>query len=198
MARPTGAFWTAEDGLQPVQPMVSGRALGDHVRGSLRRTRRRRPIGNNRRRNDRPSPSRCGRRKRGGERNALGHSRGGFSTKLLVIVTAKGRPLHARALVVSPAVGCASIAHPATRRTQCVAGTHNRGHSRDSSNSWRPVGQPAAAHPGRRRMDAWTRCEARCIVPGLGRNGRAHLEDEQHARKRYVQCRRRRLSSAGT
>jgi len=39
------------------------------------------------------SPRRCG-RKRGVRRNALGRSRGGFSTKIHALVDTKGRPIH--------------------------------------------------------------------------------------------------------
>jgi transposase len=80
-----------EDSLQSLLELVAARSLGLDLQ--------RAPAGSRRGRGhprcfDYPSPPGCLGRKRGIIRNALGHSRGGFSTKVHALVDTKGRPLH--------------------------------------------------------------------------------------------------------
>jgi transposase len=80
-----------EDRLQSLLQLVAARSLGRDLQGT--------PVGVRRgwhhpRRLDRPSTPGCFGRKRGIISNALGRSRGGFSTKVHALVDTKGRPLH--------------------------------------------------------------------------------------------------------
>lgn len=91
MARSTRALRLLEDYLQSLLELVSARSLGDDFQGPADRGRRRR---RHDRRLGRPRTSGCVGRKRGIISNALGRSRGGFSTKLHALVDTQGRPLH--------------------------------------------------------------------------------------------------------
>jgi len=91
VARSPRTFRFMEDRVQPVFELVAARALGGHFQGTPDRSRRRR---RHHRRYDRSSPPGCCGRKRGIISNALGRSRGGFSTKIHALVDTKGRPLH--------------------------------------------------------------------------------------------------------
>jgi transposase len=71
--------------------MVASGNMGNASQGAAIRSRRRRL--HYRRFCHSSAPGRFG-RKRGIKINALGHSRGGFSTKLHALVDTKGRPLH--------------------------------------------------------------------------------------------------------
>lgn len=91
MARSSRAIRILEDHLQSVLQLVVARPLGSDLQGAPARRRGRgghpRCIGCS------SPPGRCG-RKRGIISNALGHSRGGFTTKVHALVDSKGRPLH--------------------------------------------------------------------------------------------------------
>ena len=79
-----------EFGLQTILSLVQKRGLG----GSTRNTGRRRGISEPvARLDDRSDPPTCGRRKRGQDSQALGRSRGGFSTKVHVAVNGEGQPV---------------------------------------------------------------------------------------------------------
>ena len=91
MARPARALRLLEDGLQPFLKLVAARSLGNHLQGASYRDRRR---GGHDRRLRRSRTSGCVGRKRGIISNALGRSRGGFSTKLHALVDTQGRPIH--------------------------------------------------------------------------------------------------------
>lgn len=80
-----------EDRVQPVLELVAARALDSHFQGAPDRTRRGR---RHHRRFGCSSPPGCCGRKRGIISNALGRSRGGFSTKIHALVDTKGRPIH--------------------------------------------------------------------------------------------------------
>ncbi len=68
----------------------------------------------------RSSTSRCFGRKRGIKINALGHSRGGFSTKVHALVNTEGRPLHVE---LTP-----GQQHDSTVAKDIIAG-HAQGHA---------------------------------------------------------------------
>ena len=91
MARSSGTLRVVEDRVQPVLELVAAGALGSNFQGTPDRSRRGR---RHHRRFDRSSPPGCCGRKRGIVSNALGRSRGGFSTKIHALVDTKGRPLH--------------------------------------------------------------------------------------------------------
>jgi transposase len=87
-----------EHGLAPLRPLARPRP----VRGALRRPgreRRGRGAGADARRHHDPRPPARGRRQKGQDGQALGRSRGGFSTKLHLRCDARGLPL---ALVLTP------------------------------------------------------------------------------------------------
>ena len=91
MARPPGALREVEERIQPVPQLGAEGLLGTDLPRTSDRYRRE---GVDRRRLRGPRSPRCVGRKRGVQQNALGRSRGGFSTKIHAIVDAKGRPLH--------------------------------------------------------------------------------------------------------
>lgn len=91
MARPARAVWLVEDRFQSLLELVAAWSLGGDLQGASVGGRRRR---SDSRRFDRPSPPGCCGRKRGVLTNALGRSRGGFSTKVHALVDFKGRPIH--------------------------------------------------------------------------------------------------------
>jgi len=91
MARSSRTLRVVEDRIQPVFQLVVAGALGSHFQGTSDRTGRGR---RHHRRFGRSSPPGCCGRKRGIVSNALGRSRGGFSTKIHALVDTKGRPLH--------------------------------------------------------------------------------------------------------
>lgn len=80
-----------EDRVQSLFELVSSRSLGCDFSKSYSLGRRRR---SDHRRIRYSSPPGCCGRKRGVITNALGRSRGGFSTKVHALVDTKGRPLH--------------------------------------------------------------------------------------------------------
>jgi len=91
LARPARALRPLENGLQSIQPMVASGHLGQGAQSFAVGSRRR---GLHYRRLRRSSASRRFGRKRGIKENALGRSRGGFSTKVHALVDTQGRPLH--------------------------------------------------------------------------------------------------------
>lgn len=91
VARSSRAIRVLEDNLQSVLQLVVARPLGCDLQGAPARRRGR--GGHPRRIGCSSPPGRCG-RKRGIISNALGHSRGGFTTKVHALVDSKGRPLH--------------------------------------------------------------------------------------------------------
>jgi len=93
MARSADALWQLEFGLCALHPLEQAGYLGRGVRdiGELRASRR---PGACHRLDDHTGASTCSRRKRGNqEQEALGRSRGGFSTKIHLRTNAKGDPL---------------------------------------------------------------------------------------------------------
>jgi transposase len=84
------AIWAVEFDLQTILPLVQKRGLGTSV-GDARG--RRGLIGRVARLDDRSGPPTCGGRKRGQNSQALGRSRGGFSTKIHVAVNGEGQPV---------------------------------------------------------------------------------------------------------
>lgn len=91
VARSSGTVRLLEDGVQSILELVPAGALGCDLQGTSARGRRR--GSHYRRLGDPRAPGCCG-RKRGVICNALGNSRGGFSTKIHALVDTKGRPLH--------------------------------------------------------------------------------------------------------
>jgi transposase len=90
LARPARTIRAMEYGLQTILPMVQTRGMGAITRSARRR---RRAIESVARFDDRSSPPTCGGRKRGQDSQALGRSRGGFSTKIHVAVSGEGQPV---------------------------------------------------------------------------------------------------------
>jgi transposase len=80
-----------EDRVQSIFELVAPGPLGSDLQSSASPGRRRR---SHHRRFGCSSPPGCCGRKRGIISNALGRSRGGFSTKVHALVDTKGRPLH--------------------------------------------------------------------------------------------------------
>jgi transposase len=76
-------------GLQTIQPLVQTRGLGTSARSTWGRHGL---IGPPAGLHDRSCPPTCGGRKRGQDSQALGRSRGGFSTKIHVAVNGGGQP----------------------------------------------------------------------------------------------------------
>jgi len=90
MARPARALWSAHRLLQPLRPMAEGRRLGRADGRHYRRAWRRHP--NDRQHlNSRPPAGRDG-KKKGGADHCLGRSPGGLTTKIHIIVDARGLP----------------------------------------------------------------------------------------------------------
>ena len=93
MARHAGAIRQLELSLRAVHPLEQARRVGRGIRnpGESRASSRR---GACHRFHDRAGAPTCGRRKRGNQnQQALGRSRGGFSTKIHLRTNAKGDPL---------------------------------------------------------------------------------------------------------
>jgi transposase len=93
VARLAGAVRQLELGVRSVQPLEQARRVGCGIRdfGKSRTSGRR---GARHRFHDHPGAPACGRRKRGNQnQQALGRSRGGFSTKVHLRTNAKGNPL---------------------------------------------------------------------------------------------------------
>jgi transposase len=91
VARSAGTLWAVHDGVQSLQSLVSTRRLEADFRHAGSEIARQSVSD---RLNDRESPSRRQRRKRGEQKQAIGISRGGRSTKIHAIVDSKGRPLN--------------------------------------------------------------------------------------------------------
>jgi transposase len=87
-----------EHGLAPLRPLARSRRVRSALR-RLGRERRGRGAGADARQHRRPRAPARGRRQRGQDGQALGRSRGGFSTKLHLRCDARGLPL---ALVLTP------------------------------------------------------------------------------------------------
>jgi transposase len=112
-----------EHGLAPVRPL----ARPGRVRGAVRRLgreRRGRGARADARRHHGPRPPARGRRQRGQDGQALGRSRGGFSTKLHLRCDARGLPL---AFVLTPgetheARAFADLVEDLAPGTRCVIG----------------------------------------------------------------------------
>lgn len=79
-------------GGESVLPLAKSRCVGPHPDG-IAAGRCRRLVGPFCRWDDRPGPSACGGGKRGQEQQALGRSRGGFSTKIHLRTDRTGRPI---------------------------------------------------------------------------------------------------------
>jgi transposase len=103
VARPAGALRPGWDGVEPVLPVARGGFMGPGTRGAAIASRRAQrgglePAFRGCHCHSRPS-IRCrgapGRRRRGGEGEALGRSQGGFSTKLHLRAEGNGRPITA-------------------------------------------------------------------------------------------------------
>lgn len=96
LARPAGAVRAVADGVQPLAPVAAGRRLGPGTGGAAGRGRRRRrprlapPLP---RRHDGPGAPERGRGEQGGGDQALGRSRGGFSTKIHPRAERAGKPV---------------------------------------------------------------------------------------------------------
>jgi transposase len=91
VARSAGTLWALHNGVQSLQPLVSTWHLeADFWRAGFEIARQ--SVSD--RQHDRESPSRGKRRKRGEQKQAIGISRGGRSTKIHAIVDSKGRPLN--------------------------------------------------------------------------------------------------------
>jgi transposase len=93
VARPAGTVRQLELGFYSVQPLEQARRVGCRLRdfGESRASRRR---GARHRFYDHPGAPACGRGKRGNQnQEALGRSRGGFSTKVHLRTNAQGNPL---------------------------------------------------------------------------------------------------------
>lgn len=96
VARSAGTVWAVADGVQPLAPVAAGRRLGPGAGGAASRGRRRRrprlapPL--SRRHDDPGAPKRGRGEKRGGDQ-ALGRSRGGFSTKIHLRAERSGKPI---------------------------------------------------------------------------------------------------------
>jgi len=93
VARHAGALWQLELGVRPLHALEQARGVGRSVRDAGKPW----PAGGRRachRLDHRAGASACSRRKRGKQnQQALGRSRGGFSTKIHLRTDAKGRPL---------------------------------------------------------------------------------------------------------
>ena len=118
-----GTLREVEHGLAPLRPL----ARPGRVRGGLRRPgwerRGRRALADAGQHHD-PRPPACGRREGGQDGQALGRSRGGFSTKLHLRCDAQGLPL---ALVLTPGEthetrAFADLAEDLAAGTRCVLG----------------------------------------------------------------------------
>jgi transposase len=90
VARPVTVLWQLEQRLEALSSVGQGRCVGTHLGCAGRRSRFR--IGHHRW-NNHPSAPTCGRRKRGIQENAIGRSRGGWSTKIHIAVDALGNVL---------------------------------------------------------------------------------------------------------
>lgn len=90
LARLTRTIRAVEYGLQTILSMLQTRGLGTSSRNARWRRRVIEPLA---RFDDRSSPPARGGRKRGQGAQALGRSRGGFSTKIHVAVRGKGQPV---------------------------------------------------------------------------------------------------------
>ena len=91
MARSSGTLRALHNGLQSLQPLVPTRHLEADFRHFGIEIARQSASD---RQHDRESPPRCQRRKRGEQKQAIGISRGGRSTKIHAVVDGKGRPLN--------------------------------------------------------------------------------------------------------
>ena len=89
VARLTRTIRTMEFGLQTILSLVQTRGLGTVARNARGRRGVIKPLA---RLDDCSSPPACGGRKRGQDSQALGRSRGGFSTKIHVAVNDEGQP----------------------------------------------------------------------------------------------------------
>ena len=113
VARPASALRPLQDRLQSLSSLGAFGGMAARLRGVARRCRPRWFHG---RRHDRESPpARCG-RKRGIDRNDLGRSRGGLSTKNHALVDTLGQPLHVELTPgqrssASPFDGVVDVAH---------------------------------------------------------------------------------------
>src|SRR6266571_5507285 len=93
VARPARTIWQVEFGLRALHPLEQARGVGCSIRdaGGPWASRRR---GTCHRFHDCAGAPKCRRRKRGNQnREALGRSRGGFSTKIHLRTNGKGNPL---------------------------------------------------------------------------------------------------------
>src|SRR5438309_2650240 len=87
VARPSAFVWEVELGLQALPGLGEGRRLQAHVRGRRRGSRH--GIRHGRRHHRQSPPPRPG-RKRGTQSQAIGHSKGGLTTKILALTDALG------------------------------------------------------------------------------------------------------------
>jgi transposase len=92
MARPAGGAGQMEFGVSPISAVDAHRAVG-HSAGGLGENRGCSRYASNDRFHHRPGASSRSRRKGGIQRNALGRSRGGFSTKIHLRTNAEGLPI---------------------------------------------------------------------------------------------------------
>ena len=90
VAGPARTIRTMEYGLQTILPLVQTRCLGKSARNARGRRGTSKPIA---RLDDCSCTPTCGGRKRGQDSQALGRSRGGFSTKIHVAVNGEGQPV---------------------------------------------------------------------------------------------------------
>lgn len=90
VARSAGKVWSLEFRLSAIQPLVQERHVATYPRCNRRRSR---SGGFVARLVRCPGASACGGRKRGARCEALGRSRGGWSTKIHAAVNGQGRPV---------------------------------------------------------------------------------------------------------
>lgn len=92
MARSAGRVWQVVERLPPVPALDAGGAMGGDYGGPERKRRRARRPANDRQHRD-PGPSSGSGCKRGTPRQGFGRSRGGFTTKIHLLVNAHGLPM---------------------------------------------------------------------------------------------------------
>jgi transposase len=140
-----------EVGLQPVQQLGEEGPLGADLQGPS--------VGGRRGRFDRrwlrrSRTPRCVGRKRGVQSNALGRSRGGFSTKLHAVVDTKGRPIY---IAITP-----GQRHEMIKADELLANAPGKAFIADAGYDSNPIpaGHPRQEEAGRHRLQARANAQA--------------------------------------